>query len=151
MLLIIVFSAFFYLLPLIVLADNPSQGPYTAPRCLAAGDFVPLECFEGSRKLEGAYRTDDLGPFMNKVFMGAISLGAILAVFRLAWAGFTYMASDLPGVKSSAKDIIGDTMLGLFLLLGIWVILYQINPDILKLKINITPTNSFITNQPSDI
>lgn len=105
-------------------------------------EFVPLESFGGSRKLADAYNTPELGPFIQKVFVGAISLGAILAVLRLAWAGFTYMASDLPGVKSSAKEIISDTFLGLFLLLGIWLILYQINPDILKLKINITNPTS---------
>lgn len=120
-------------------------------QCTGSGGFVPLECFQGSRKLTDAYNTPELGPFMNKVFVGAISLGAILAVLRLAWAGFTYMASDLPGVKSNAKEIIGDTLLGLFLLLGIWLILNQINPDILKLKIDAPASNPFITNQPTDI
>lgn len=110
--------------------------------CQGVGGFVPLECFQGSRKLTGAYYTEDLGPFMNKVFAGAIALGAILAVFRLAWAGFKYMSSDLPGMKSDAKEIISETLLGLFLLLGIWLILYQINPDILKLKIETTPQSS---------
>ena len=107
--------------------------------CRGAGGFVPLECFEGSTKLRSIYKTDDLGPFMEKVFAGGISLGAILAVLRLAWAGFSYMASDLPGVKSNAKEIIGDTLLGLFLLLGIWLILYQINPEILNLELTFTP------------
>ncbi len=103
--------------------------------CQGVGGFVPLECFQGSRKLTGAYYTDDLGPFMNKVFVGAISLGAILAVLRLAWAGFVYMSSDLWTSKDHAKEIIRETLLGLFLLLGIWLILYQINPDILKLRV----------------
>lgn len=105
-------------------------------QCEASGGFVPLECFQGSRKLEDAYRSADLGSLMQKVFVGAISLGAILAVLRLAWAGFVYMSTDLPGSKSNAKDIIWDTLFGLFLLLAIWVILYQINPDILSLKID---------------
>lgn len=104
--------------------------------CSGAGGFVPLECFRGSNKLSDAYRTGELGRFMNKVFVGAISLGAILAVFRLAWAGFIYMSSDLWTSKENAKEIIKETLLGLFLLLGIWLILYQINPDILKLKID---------------
>lgn len=103
--------------------------------------FVPLENFSGSRKLADAYNTPELGPFIQKLFVGAISLGAILAVLRLAYAGFVYMSSDLPGLKSNSKEIIWDTLLGLFLLLAIYLILYQINPDILSLNVtrNITP------------
>src|SRR3989344_322346 len=110
-------------------------------QCEGAGGFVPLECFQGSRKLSDAYNTAELGPFLQKVFVGAISLGAILAVLRLAYAGFVYMASDLWTSKEKAKEIIKDTLLGLFLLLAIWLILHQINPDILKLDIlqNIKP------------
>lgn len=110
--------------------------------CEGAGGFVALECFIGSRKLAGAYTEEDLGPFMNRVFVGAIALGAILAVLRLAWAGFVYLSSDLWTNKDHAKEVIKETLLGLFLLLGIWLILYQINPDILKLKINATSSGS---------
>src|SRR3990167_2060390 len=97
-----------------------------------AGGFVPLECFSDSPKLRDAYQTEELGPFINKVFVGAISLGAILAVLRLAWAGFVYMSRDLWTSPDRAKEIIRETLLGLFLLLAIWLILNQINPDILK-------------------
>lgn len=116
-----------------------------------AGGFVPLESFEGSGKLTDAYKTEELGPFMNKVFVGAISLGAILAVLRLAWAGFSYMSSDLWSTKEKSKEIIQDTLLGLFLLLAIWLILRQINPQILDLRVTAQPPNSFIANQPTDI
>lgn len=124
-LLLIVFCA----LTVVLSADTASA------QCTGAGGFVPLECFQGSRKLTDAYRSEDLGSFMNKVFVGAISLGAILAVLRLAWAGFVYMSSDLWTSKEKAKEIIKETLLGLFLLLAIWLILYQINPDILSLNI----------------
>ncbi|MBI4094122.1 hypothetical protein HY417_04110 [Candidatus Kaiserbacteria bacterium] len=111
-------------------------------QCTGAGGFVPLECFQGSRKLSDAYNTTELGPFLQKVFVGAISLGAILAVLRLAWAGFVYMSSDLWSKKDVAKDIIQDALFGLLLLLAIWLILNQINPDILKLKIDIAPADT---------
>lgn len=127
--------------PQLANAASPAQDVSYYPPGKTAYGFVALENFSGSRKLAEAYNTPELGPFMNRVFVGAISLGAILAVLRLAWAGFTYMASDLPGVKSNAKEIINDTLLGLFLLLAIWLILYQINPDILSLKININASS----------
>lgn len=108
-----------------------------APGVTGAGGFVPLECFDGSPKLENAYKQKEFGPFLQTVFVGAISLGAILAVLRLAYAGFLYMASDLPSVKGRSKDVIQDTLLGLFLLLAIWLILHQINPDILSLEFRV--------------
>ncbi|OGG57949.1 hypothetical protein A2853_03425 [Candidatus Kaiserbacteria bacterium RIFCSPHIGHO2_01_FULL_55_17] len=114
--------------------------------CQGVGGFVPLECFQGSAKLTGAYYTEDLAPFINKVFVGAISLGAILAVLRLAWAGFVYMGTDMWGQKEKAKEIIRDTLLGLFLLLAVYLILKQINPDILSLN----PTKNIKSIQTSD-
>ena len=101
-----------------------------------ASGFVPLECFQDSARLRGAYNSTELGPFIQKLFVGAISIGAILAVLRLAWAGFRYMSSDLWGTKEHAKEIIRETLLGLFLLIAIYLILWQINPDILNLQIN---------------
>ncbi|MBI4093867.1 hypothetical protein HY417_02795 [Candidatus Kaiserbacteria bacterium] len=130
--------------------DSQEQPADITTNCTGFGGFVPLECFQGSRKLTGAYNTDDLGPFMNKVFVGAISLGAILAVLRLAWAGFVYLSSDLWTSKDKAKEIIQETLLGLFLLLGIWLILYQINPDILKLKVGFESSGSATGNYPND-
>jgi hypothetical protein len=106
------------------------------------GGFVPLECFEQSRKLQGAYTESELGPFIQKVFVGAIAIGAMLAVLRLAWAGFVYMGTDMWGKKEHAKEVLTDTLIGLFLLLAIYLILYQINPDILKLNINVSPPAS---------
>ncbi len=107
-----------------------------------AGGFVPLECFSDSPRFADTYTTGmaegGLPTFLNKVFAGAIALGGILAVLRLAWAGFVYMGSDAWGQKEHAKEIIQDALIGLFLLIGIWLILYQINPDILKLNVNIT-------------
>jgi hypothetical protein len=106
--------------------------------------FIPLENFEGSAKLSDVYASGELSVFLNRLFLAAMSLGAVLAVLRLAWAGFQYMASDLWSSKEHAKEIIRETLLGLFLLLGIWLILGQINPDILKLNVNITklPANA---------
>lgn len=139
---ILLFILLLAAVPQLANAASPAQDVSYYPPGETAYGFVALENFSGSRKLTDAYNTPELGPFMNKVFAGAIALGAILAVFRLAWAGFRYMSSDLPGMKSDAKEIISETLLGLFLLLGIWLILYQINPDILKLKLEVTPAQT---------
>src|SRR3989338_7674098 len=119
-------------------AAQDEAGWISYARCEGTGGFVPLECFRGSEKLADACASPGLSVFLNKLFLGAMSLGAVLAVLRLAWAGFQYMASDLWANKQHAKDIIQETLLGLFILLGISLILNQINPDILKLNVGIT-------------
>ncbi len=76
-----------------------------------------------------------LAQFFNTLFKTAIVVGAMLAVLRLGYAGFIYLTSDLPGKKGNAKDIISNAILGLLLLLSVWLILRQINPQILNLNI----------------
>ena len=141
-------STIFALAPVV-----PSFGENTNSTAMLAGipaanaaTFVPLADFNASPKLRDAYtNSSDLGTFMNKVFVGAISLGAILAVLRLAWAGFVYMGTDLWGKKEHAKEVITDTLLGLFLLIAVYLILNQINPQILSLKIT-APAPQSINN-----
>lgn len=76
-----------------------------------------------------------LAGFLNAAFTMALSAGAILAVLRLAYAGWLYMGSDIWGNKEKAKEVIGGAILGLLLLIGIYIILFQINPCILNLNV----------------
>ncbi|OGG52413.1 hypothetical protein A3H16_02455 [Candidatus Kaiserbacteria bacterium RIFCSPLOWO2_12_FULL_53_8] len=107
------------------------------------GTFVPLAQTPGSSKLGQLYATQgDLSNFVNSLFKFALVIGAIGAVLRIAYAGYLYMgAADMWSTKSAAKGILGEVTFGLLLLLAIYLILYQINPDILTLKAlqNITP------------
>ena len=92
--------------------------------------FVPLAPAPASSKLGQLYGTTDLSSFVSGLFAAALSIGAILAVLRLGYAGYQYMTTEAFGQKTHAKEIIGDTVLGLLLLISVWLILYQINPDI---------------------
>lgn len=77
-----------------------------------------------------------LAGFFNTAFTMALSAGAILAVLRLAYAGWLYMgAADMWGSKQRAKTVIFDAILGLLLLIGIYIILFQINPCLLNLNV----------------
>src|SRR6185436_11429337 len=103
-----------------------------------AGGFVPLAEVSGSSKLGELYRdtgTGDFSNFINNLFRFALVIGALAAVLRLVYAGYLYMGqADMWSHKGQAKTIIGDVTLGILLLLGIYLILYQINPDIVKLN-----------------
>lgn len=111
----------------------------------AAGGFVPLTKDADFQKIFGQSGTsgagvNDLRTFINAAFKILLSVGAILAVLRIAYAGYQYMSSDAWGEKSHAKEILGDTVIGILLLLSVWLILYQINPQILDLKIKYITT-----------
>jgi hypothetical protein len=76
-----------------------------------------------------------LEAFFNLLFMAAIAIGAALAVVRLGYAGVVYMMTDLVTGKQNARRMISEVVLGLLLLLAVWIILNQINPDLLNLNI----------------
>jgi len=86
-------------------------------------------------KLGGIYKADDLSVYFNKMFFFAISLGGILAVGRLAYAGWLYMLGESYGNLKKAKEIVGDVTIGILILLSIWLILNLINPQLLNLDI----------------
>jgi hypothetical protein len=113
---------------------------------LFQGTFVPLTggvpgSSSGSSlgpSLSGFFNTNStsLAGFFNAAFTMALSAGAILAVLRLAYAGWLYMgAADMWGSKQKAKDAIFNAILGLLLLIGIYIILFQINPCLLNLNV----------------
>ena len=85
--------------------------------------------------LKSLMTSGDLASFFNAFFKTAIVVGAMLAVLRLGYAGFMYMTTDSFGNKTTAKNIIQEAVMGLLLLLSIWIILFQINPNILNLDI----------------
>ena len=85
--------------------------------------------------LQSLMTSNDLASFFNAFFKTAIVGGAMLAVQRLGYAGFMYMTTESFGNKGKAKGIIQEAVIGLMLLLSIWIILFQINPNILNLDI----------------
>lgn len=123
------------------------------PLLVHAQGFVPLAETPSGSKLGQIYSSGDFAGFINGLFKFAIAIGAILAVLRLAYAGYLYMGqSDMWSHKGQAKEIIRDVTLGLLLLLGIYLILYQVNKDILSLKAlrNITPVQQRAPAQPAN-
>ena len=108
---------------------------------MATTQFVPLTGVEVSRVdlapfMTRAFSADaNLGEFVNAMFLAAIAIGAMLAVLQLARAGFLYMGSDAWGQKQKAKHLLQDAFVGLLILLSVWLVLNQINPQILELDV----------------
>ncbi len=119
---------------------------------LSTTEFVPLECYPSGSKLAGLFSTSgSLTGYLNTIFKAAISIGAILAVIRLAYAGYIYMGGDMWGNKERAKEIIRNVFLGILLLLSIFIILFQINPNLLNLTVITQPLNIPFSPTPSPL
>ena len=113
---------------------------FTLPVLAIAADtpvFKALAPQPAGSSLDYTTGTGGLGSYINQLFKIALSVGAMLAVLRLVYAGYIYMVSGVGNFASQgkAKEIIGSVVLGMLLLLGIYLILFQINPDIVKLNI----------------
>ena len=127
----------------ILLAAAPAGILFAATAAYAqTAGFAPLADSAQSPMLSGVYNSKGLAEYVNAIFTTALSVGAILAVLRIAYAGYKYMTTDAWGSKSEAKEILGDVVLGILLLLSIYLILRQINPDLLKLDVLTRVTQS---------
>jgi hypothetical protein len=101
----------------------------------ADNGFVPLADSSQSPMLDAVYKSSSLADYINVLFKVSLSVGAILAVMRIAYAGYLYMGNDMWGSKQKAKEVLGDVTLGILLLLSIFLILNQINPQLLNLDV----------------
>ena len=94
------------------------------------------------------FKATTLPEMFNALFTMSISAGGILAVIMIAYAGFKYVVAgaDNPGELSKARTRITNAVIGLVLLLSIYVVLWQINPEILKLDA-LRDVNTLVTTQ----
>lgn len=66
----------------------------------------------------------------------ALAIGGLLAFAMIVYGGVKYIAAAGNHSKlEDAKEQITDALLGLLLLLGAWLVLYIVNPDLVKLHI----------------
>lgn len=74
--------------------------------------------------------------YLNAIFTLSIAIAAIVAVLRIVLAGFKYMiATDGWANKEEAKGEIAAVITGLIVLLLSYIILQQINPQLVELRI----------------
>ena len=77
----------------------------------------------------------ELNELVRYIFNFTIMIAGLLAFFMLVFGGFRYLTSaGNPAAQKDAKDILTSAILGLLLLLGSYLLLQVINPDILILK-----------------
>lgn len=92
--------------------------------------------------------TTGSGPvrFVANFYEFALMMGGILAFGAIVYGGikYTFAAGD-PSGQSEGKEWIKGALLGLLLLVGAWLVLNTINPDLVKLRL---PALDTTTVQP---
>jgi hypothetical protein len=72
--------------------------------------------------------------YIKALYKWALGIVGAVTVASIAYGGFRYLV----GQVEQGKEIIYSALIGLLILLGSWLILYTINPDLATLKCAIT-------------
>ncbi len=97
--------------------------------------FVPLVGVPFIDNVDvGRTASTRLAGYANAFYIAAISLGAVVAVLKIIWAGVKYMLSDVITDKTQAKADIKGALLGLILIIGAVLMLNTISPNITALQ-----------------
>lgn len=124
-------------LTLVAYADNHTESTNLAdedavmsmPVEQAGTDFVPLVGIP----FVDTTGQPSLGDYINGLYLAAISIAAFLAVVKIIFAGVQYMLSEVVTNKEQAKKSIYGAIIGLLIVLGAFLILNTINPNLTNL------------------
>ena len=81
--------------------------------------------------------TTNLKDYIPAMFNLAIGLSAIAAVLNIVFGGLMYMSTDAVMKKEDGKKRIQNSVYGLVLVIGAWLILYTVSPNLLKFSLDI--------------
>ncbi len=92
--------------------------------------------FQPFQQLPGLENVGDMTTqqYIDVLYVIAITAAAILAVFKLIFAGVKYMTSEIVPTKSKAKEDIQGALLGLLIILAAVTILNTINPNLTQIN-----------------
>jgi len=121
----------FYLLFLVML--------FLIPICLHAAttkndfDYTPMEPLPGFESATSG--ATDFYDYILMVYKVAIWMVGISAMLMIIIGGYMYAVSaGNNSAMEKAKDVIKDAIIGLLMALSAWVILFVINPDLVKIN-----------------
>ncbi len=87
---------------------------------------------DGTIGSAGTNNFTDIAAYLKAIYQNIIRVVALIAVLSLAWWGLKYITSNIPGMKAASKERLFDILVGILVLLGAYLILKTINPNIFK-------------------
>jgi hypothetical protein len=93
----------------------------------------------------GKTNNSDLYDCINKLYRFAIVISVVAGVALVVYAGYLYMAGTTTSI-SQAKNIISNTIVAIVILLGAFLFLKQINPELIKFK----PLTAIVVDAPTN-
>jgi hypothetical protein len=130
-----------------VLPGNECVNNVTATQCTKqSGKFSPLTSCKLTftpnvpipRLFEGSQPVDEtlLGRYISNFYVFFAGVAGILATVMMMWGGFHYItAAGNPQRMNEGKDIIGNAVIGLVLVLISYLLLNAINPRLIQLRV----------------
>jgi hypothetical protein len=142
-----------------VCAYSPDQRPQFNTICFNEGScknqkgeldsFQPGECIPGMHycyatsnektklqvKIGGMTQTSDYGEYIGVAYKWLVGAASIIAIVFIMIGGLQYAVAGGHGDVAGAKKRILNAVVGLVLLLSTWLILYTVNPNLLKLEV----------------
>jgi len=76
----------------------------------------------------------------------AIGIGSVIATVMIIWAGFEYMYQESITGKSQAKERITNAFLGLLVILGSYILLRTINPNLVDFNLTLEGGSGRVAN-----
>lgn len=99
-------------------------------------DYQLLENIPGTENISGS----DLPAYVSALYKIALVVVTLSAVLMISIGGFLYLTSaGNTASMSNAKGIIFDAIIGLIIALSAWLVLYIINPDLVKVSLTTLP------------
>ncbi len=97
-------------------------------------DYVVLAPLPGIGDGNSGGKTT-LETYLPNMFNLMVGIAAALAFIMITWGGVMYATSDALSSKTDGKKFIEDAVWGLLLVIGAWIILNTINPQILNFNL----------------
>jgi len=120
-------------------ADEKELLPYDAPNLnvpIPGLKFSQLEKVKKGAPLSIPW----IAQYTSAMYKFLVGVGIIIAVITMMVGGIQWMTAGGSGRVSQAKEKLQRATMGLVMLLGSYLILYTINPDILSLQALSVPT-----------
>lgn len=95
----------------------------------------------GYPEIEGVKPEGGLIPYIRYIFVYGLATIGLLALGALVVGGLMYMSAGSITSTEKAREVIWGAIGGLLLGLSAYLILNTINPDLVKLKIDLDPIN----------